>query len=121
MKRLRHVFAGGRLTKGGEMSTYTQTEKKRLWEMAQNGNSAEEMMNALSLDIGSVKEALSEIFREKGQTIAVPGLIGEPGLRTRYSDKGIRIDPAMLEGSAFRAGDEFDLEIEENRITLNKK
>lgn len=103
------------------MAVYSQTEKKKLWEMAQNGKSAQEMMNALSLDMGSVKEALSEIFREKGETIAVPGLIGEPALRTRYSDDGIRIDPAMLEGSAFRAGDEFDLKIEKDRITLNKK
>lgn len=104
------------------MAQLTEIEKKRLWELTQQGKSAEEMMKTLDIQsMGDLKQALEELFREKGETVVVPGLVGHASLRTKYTDQGIRIDPGMLEGSTFRSGDEFDLKIEGNRITLDKK
>ena len=104
------------------MAQLTEIEKKRLWELAQHGKSAEQMMKTLDIQrMGDLKQALEELFREKGKTVFVPGLVGRASLRTQYTDQGIRIDPSMLEGSAFRTGDEFDLKVEGNRITLDKK
>jgi len=104
------------------MVQLTEIEKKRLWELTQQGKSAEEMMKTLDIQsMGDLKQALEELFQEKGETVVVPGLVGHASLQTKYTDQGIRIDPGMLEGSTFRFGDEFDLKIEGNRITLDKK
>ncbi|MGB5984287.1 MAG: AbrB/MazE/SpoVT family DNA-binding domain-containing protein [Desulfobacterales bacterium] len=103
------------------MADNTQIETTRLWEMAKAGKSAEEMMESLGIrDRASLKQALQNAMREKGESVVVPGLIGRAGLRTRYTDQGIRIPPAMLEGSAFRSGDEFDLDVEDDHIVLKK-
>jgi hypothetical protein len=104
------------------MAKYTQIEKKRLWELARQGKSIEEMMKILDIrEMQRLKQEFEELFREKGESIPVPGLIGEPSVRAKYSDEGIRIDPSMLEGTGFRAGDEFDLKVTNNRITLDRR
>ena len=104
------------------MAKYTQIEKKRLWELTRQGKSAEEMIKTLDITaMGALKQALQEVFREKGETVPVPGLIGQASVRAQYTEEGIRIDPAMLEGSGFRSGDEFDLKVEDDRITLDRR
>lgn len=103
------------------MAEKTQIDMKRLWELANAGKSVDEIMDVLDIrDMGAVKQALQALMREKGETVAVPGLIGKPGLRARYTENGIRIDPQMLEGAAFRPGDAFDLQVSGGRITLTK-
>jgi hypothetical protein len=103
------------------MAEKTQMETKRLWEMAKAGKSAQEIMSSLNIrDMAALKQALEGAMREKGETVAVPGLIGEAGLRARYTDRGIRIPSEMLEGSSYRKGDEFDLQVEGDRIVLKK-
>jgi len=104
------------------MSETLQVEKKRLWELVQEGKSADEIMNTLNIkNMAALKQALQELFRETGETVNVPGLIGQASVRAKYTDKGIRINPEMLGGADFHIGDEFDLRIEENRITLDRK
>lgn len=99
----------------------TQIDMKRLWELAKAGKSADEIMNELnSRDMAALKQALQRLMQEKGETVAVAGLAGDPGLRARYTDRGIRIDPEMLEGAVFRPGDAFDVKVEGDRITLVK-
>lgn len=97
-------------------------DAKRLWEMARAGRSADEIMNALDVsDMGALKQALQDLMREKGETVAVPGLVGEPALRARYTDRGIRIDSEMLKGTSFRPGDAFDVRVSGDNITLVRK
>ena len=71
-------------------------------------------------DMGALKQALQSLMQEKGETVVVAGLIGDPGLRAHCTDKGIRIDPEMLEESSFRPGDAFDVEVSGDKITLVK-
>jgi hypothetical protein len=103
------------------MAEKKQIDLKRLWELAKAGKSAPEIMSALDIrEMADLKQAMQEAMREKGETVAVPGLIGDAGLRARYTDQGIRIGPEMLEGSVFRTGDEFDLQVEGDRIVLTR-
>ena len=96
-------------------------DMKRLWEMAKSGKSAQEMMTEFDItDMGDLKRALDGLMQEKGETVAVAGLTGAPGLRSTYTDDGIRLPPAMLEGTGFNSGDIFDVKVEGNRITLEK-
>ena len=94
-------------------------DTKRLWEMARAGKSADEMMDALDIsDMGALNQALQGLMREKGETVAVPGLVGEAALRARYTDRGIRIDPEMLKGTGFNPGDAFEVRVSGDNITL---
>ena len=103
------------------MAQNTQIDMKRLWEMAKSGKPASEIMEELDVrDMGALKQALQSIMQEKGETVAVAGLAGDPGLRALYTDKGIRIDPEMLEESVFRPGDAFDVKVSGDKITLVK-
>ena len=99
----------------------TQIDMKKLWELAKSGTPADEIMNELNIrDMGALKQAMQSLMQEKGETVAVAGLVGDPGLRARYTDKGIRIDPEMLEESVLRPGDAFDVKVEGDKITLVK-
>lgn len=99
-----------------------QIDTQRLWEMAQEGKSVDEMMQTLDIrSRDALKNALEEAMREKGETVVVPGLIDTPSMYARYSRDGIRIDPAMLQGTGFREGDEFDVVMEEGAIRLRRK
>jgi hypothetical protein len=103
------------------MADNTRIDMKRLWELAQSGKSAREIMAELDItDMGDLKRALDSLMQEKGETVAVAGLTGDPGLRSTYTADGIRIPPAMLEGTGFQSGDMFNVKVEGNRITLEK-
>jgi hypothetical protein len=69
---------------------------KRLWELAKEGKSAQEIMQELDItDMAALKNALQGLMQEKGETINVPGLIGEPSMEEEYTDRGHRIPPDM--------------------------
>lgn len=103
------------------MAEKTKVNVKRLWELAQKGLSARELMEKLDIsDMQALKRSLDELMREKGETVNVPGLRDDAGLRTTYSDQGVRVPPAMLEGTGFNEGDLLNLKVEKNRITLEK-
>lgn len=99
-----------------------QIDTQRLWEMAQEGKSVDEMMQALDIrSREALKNALQEAMRERGETVVVPGLIDKPAIYARYTRDGIRIDPAMLQDTGFREGDEFDVVMDEGVIQLRRK
>jgi hypothetical protein len=103
------------------MAERTDIDIKRLWESAQQGLSAQELMEKMNIkDMATLKQALGEAMREKGESVAVPGLIDDAALRMTYSQEGIRIPPAMLEGTGFKEGDIFNIKVEGDRITLQK-
>lgn len=103
------------------MANMKKIEIERLRELVKNGKSVQEILAELDIrDIASLKQALHGEMQREGEVVQVPGLIGDAGLRARCTDQGIRIDPAMLEGSTFRNGDEFDLRVEGDRIVLKK-
>jgi hypothetical protein len=94
---------------------------QRLWELVKQGKRADEIINTLDIsDMEALKQALQQLMQEKGETVAVAGLMGEPALRAQYTDRGIRIDPQMLDGSVFRPGDAFDVKVSQDQITLVK-
>ena len=103
------------------MAQTGQIDVKRLWEMVKKGMSANEIMKHLGIsDKGKVKNALQEVMREKGEMFYVEGLIEDAALHANYTKDGIRISPEMLQESAFRPGDWFDLKVEGDKITLQK-
>lgn len=65
-------------------------------------------------------EALTQLIREKGEEIQIPGLSGSFSINPRYSDEGIRISPEMLEGTGFKTGDQFRPVVSEDQIVLEK-
>ncbi len=103
------------------MERQLEVNMKRLWELAQEGKSASEIMAELDIrDMATLKNALQELMQEKGETVNVPGLIGDPALNPRYTSEGVRIPPAMLDGTGFKEGDQFEVKVENGRIVLEK-
>ncbi|MFO7963003.1 MAG: hypothetical protein R6U50_03695 [Desulfobacterales bacterium] len=79
------------------VGTEDQVDLKRLWELAKEGKSAQEMMKTLNLrDMESLKRSLDKLFREKGETVHVPGLIGRASVEGKHTRSGARIDPQMM-------------------------
>ncbi|MFZ0727113.1 MAG: hypothetical protein WAM61_15105 [Desulfobacterales bacterium] len=104
------------------MAEYSQIEKKRLWEMAKNGRSAEELQKEFDIrDMAALKQIMQEMMRETGESVVVPGLVGRAALRAEYTSEGIRISPDMLDGTGFKSGDEFDLKVTGSGISLQKR
>ncbi len=98
-----------------------QANMKRIWELAREGKSVQEIRNVLDLkDEKMVKNALVQLMAEKGENLTIDGL-DRASINPTYTGGGIRIDPAMLEGTGFREGDEFDVTVTDDGITLKKR
>ena len=98
-----------------------QTNLKRIWTMAKEGKSVEQIRKDLDLkDAGLLKNALIELMAEKGENLSIDGL-DRASIHPTYEASGIRIDPAMLEGSGFKPGDRFEVKVTEDGITLKKR
>ena len=81
------------------MEQHLNINEKRLWELAQQGKDANEIMKELDIaDMATLKNALQNLMKEKGETVNVPGLIGEGALKSEYTDKGKRVPPGMPKG-----------------------
>ena len=88
-----------------QMEPRLEINAKRLWELAKEGKSAHELMDELDLrDFDALKTALHTLMTDKGETLAIEGL-DRPSVSARYTDRGHRIDPQMLEGTHFEKGD----------------
>ncbi len=71
-------------------------DMQRLWDLAQKGKDAQEIMKELDIsDMTALRNALQNLFDQKGKTINVPGLIGKGSLNQSYTDTGARIPPGM--------------------------
>lgn len=93
----------------------------RIWTMAIEGKSVEEMKQTLDLkEVAGLKNALLGLIAEKGENLKIDGL-DRASVNPTYTDQGIRIDPAMLEGSDYRTGDKFDIEVTPNNIILKRR
>lgn len=81
------------------MEQQKQIDEKRLWELAQQGKDADEIMAELDItDRAYLKNALENIMKEKGETVNVPGLVGKGALHNEYTDSGKRVPPGMPKG-----------------------
>lgn len=70
--------------------------RNRLWELAQRGKSAEEIMRELDIpNLSILQNDLRGLMQEKGQTVNIPGLAGKATIKGRYTDDGTRIPPDM--------------------------
>lgn len=104
------------------MAEYSQVDKKRLWEMAKKGHSAEELKQAFDIrDMAELQQAMQELMRETGESVVVPGLVGRASVRAQYTDNGIRISPQMLRDTGFNPGDEFNLKVTDSGLVLEKR
>ncbi len=78
------------------MERQIEINLKRLWELAQQGKTADEMMQELDIsEMSHLENALQGLMQEKGETINVPGLTDKPSVDARYTDSGNRIPPDM--------------------------
>lgn len=69
---------------------------KRLWELAQQGKNAQEIMRELDIsEMAALKTAMLNLEEEKGEHINIPGLIGKGSVEGSYTDTGARIPPGM--------------------------
>lgn len=69
---------------------------KRLWELAKQGKSAEEIMTELGIsDMAVLQSNLQNLMRQKGETINIPGLIDTGADDPRYTAGGERVPPEM--------------------------
>ncbi len=50
--------------------------------------------------------------------MAIPGLIGDPAVNSRYTREGVRIDPAMLEDTPAEQKGAFEVTIDKGLITF---
>ncbi len=51
---------------------------KRLWELAQKGKNAQEIMKELDIsEMAPLKTAMQNLVDEKGEHINIPGLVGK--------------------------------------------
>lgn len=104
------------------MERQKQINMEHLYRLAQAGKPAEEIMRELDItDMAAMKNALTQLMREKGEEFQVPGLIGSASINPRYTDNGIRISPEMLDGTGFKAGDQFRLAVSGNKIVLERE
>ncbi|MGB3222462.1 MAG: hypothetical protein WBB23_06645 [Desulforhopalus sp.] len=69
---------------------------KRLWELAQQGKNAQEIMKELDIsEMAALKNAVQNLVDEKGEHVNIPGLIGKGSVEGSYTDTGARIPPGM--------------------------
>lgn len=81
------------------MKQQPNIDKKSLWELAQQGKDAEEIMKELNIaDMATLENSLQNLMQEKGETVNVPGLIGKGTLHGEYTDKGKRVPPGIPKG-----------------------
>ncbi|MFP4475425.1 MAG: hypothetical protein ACLFOY_07670 [Desulfatibacillaceae bacterium] len=98
----------------------TQVEMTRLRELAQEGYSVDELMQKLDIkDRASLKQALTELMAEEGANVNVPDMM-QASPEAHYTPGGIRIDPAMLEGTGFEEGDRFSLSVQGGNLVLTR-
>jgi hypothetical protein len=98
-----------------------QANLKRIWTLAKEGKSVDEIRETLDLkDVRMLKNALIRLMAEEGEKLNVVGL-DRPSINPSYTADGIRIEPAMLEDTGFRPGDEFEVKVTEDGITLKKR
>ena len=104
------------------METQLQINKEHLYRLAKEGKSAREIMNETGVDdMYAVKNALTELMREKNEDFQVPGLVDEASISPRYTNEGIHINSKMLADCDFKPGDQFRLKVEGDKITLDRR
>ncbi len=98
-----------------------QANLNRVWTLAKEGKSVEEIRETLELkEVGVVKNALVQLMAEKGENLSIDGL-DRASIHPTYTATGIRLDPAMLEGSGFKPGDAFDMKVTKDGIKLKRR
>ena len=70
----------------------------KLMRRIEDGASPEELMTEFDIPERSVLlKGLMHLQDRRGEAIFVPGLIGRPAVEGRHTERGKRVDPAMLE------------------------
>lgn len=104
------------------MQKQIQVNLEHLYKLAKSGKSAREIMAELDMrDMAGLKNAITELIRQRGEHITVPGLSDSSSATLRYTDDGIRISPDMIPGCEFKAGETLRLTVHGDKITLERQ
>jgi len=95
-------------------------DKAKLYKLVKAGKNAQAIMKELGINTKSaLKVALADIMIEKGEVLQVAGMAARATGNRKLTKMGLIIPKAQLEPQ-FKQGDEFDLSIEGDVITLKK-
>lgn len=95
----------------------------KLWDRIKQGKSAKEIMQELGISRWTLIEQVLILQNRTGKYYEVPGLFEDESERRRkvhYQREGIIFSAKMLEKTGFKAGDEFEMIVEKDRIILQK-
>jgi hypothetical protein len=77
-----------------------EVDVQKLMERVREGASPEDLMTEFGVpDRSILLKGLMHLQDQQAERIFVPGLIGRAAVEGRHTERGKRIDPAMLEGT----------------------
>lgn len=95
-------------------------DKNKLYKLAKEGRNALAIMRELKIkNKMTLKSCLADLMMEKGEVIQVPGMSARATGNRKLTKMGIIIPRAQLEPQ-FKLGDQFEMDISGNTITLKK-
>ncbi len=98
----------------------TTIDKKKLYKLVKEGNSAAEIMKELKIGLKqSLKSALHDLMIEKNEVLKVSGMETRTVGNRKITKMGINIPLAQLKDD-FKLGDEFEMQMSKDKIVLKK-
>lgn len=98
----------------------TNIDKNKLYKLVKEGKPAQEIMKELKISLKqSLKSALFDLTVEKNEVLIVAGMDTRTIGNRKITKIGINIPLAQLK-DYYKIGDEFEMEISKDKITLAK-
>lgn len=95
-------------------------DKAKLYKLVKAGKSAQAIMKELGTKNKlTLKSALADIMMEKGEVLQLTGMSARATGNRKLTKMGIIIPKAQLEPQ-FKPGDQFEMSIDGDTITLKK-
>lgn len=95
-------------------------DKAKLYKLIKAGKNAQAIMKELGINTKSaLKVALADLMMEKGEVLQLSGMAARATGNRKLTKMGIIIPKAQLEPQ-FKLGDQFELSIENDTVTLKK-
>ena len=95
-------------------------DKAKLYKLVKSGKSAQSIMSDLGIKTkAALKVALADVMIEKGEVLQVAGMAARATGNRKLTKMGLIVPRAQLEPQ-FKLGDQFELTVEGDTITLKK-
>ena len=102
------------------MSRGKGIDKAKLYKLVKAGKNAQAIMKELGTKNKlTLKSALADIMMEKGEVLQLTGMSARATGNRKLTKMGIIIPKAQLEPQ-FKQGDQFEMSIDGDKITLKK-